>query len=172
MMRYIFHSLRGCSQRLYRFVIAGLVLVLAPYECVKRTLKQYRDFNRACVQIAAVDWSGRDGGVVEEEISVAVASTMWLVGEMENLRALFTTATQTEPLGWIMGVDEYTSLRTEVFSRMDTVQRERFGEIVQWQGLPVHIKSSRGVELALDLKTALHFKDVITKIRPRNEAMI
>lgn len=103
---------------------------------------------------------------------IKINSTLWFAVEMEKLRALHVTSIGEEPRGWAIGIDEYLNLKKEIYSRLNKEQQQKFGEVICYQGLPLHIKSTRGIELLLDVKAATVFKQVSQKMKTVKSEMI
>lgn len=84
----------------------------------------------------------------------------WAVGEMQHMRALYFHETRRQPRGWIMGVDEYLTLKRAVLTQLSEDQRDKMGELDSFQGLPIVIKSTKGIELSMDVNAAIAFKEI------------
>lgn len=84
----------------------------------------------------------------------------WAVGEMEHMRNLYIAETGRQPKGWIMGVDEYLTLKRAVLTQLSEDQRDKIGEMDHFRGLPIIVKSTKGIELSMDVNAAISFKRV------------
>lgn len=84
----------------------------------------------------------------------------WAVGEMQHMRSLYISETGRQPKGWIMGVDEYLTLKRAVLTQLSKDQRDKMGELDHFQGLPIIVKSTKGIELSMDVNAAIAFKEV------------
>jgi len=84
----------------------------------------------------------------------------WLVNEMQLMRTDYINCTKEQPKGWIMGFYEYTRIQDAVKSQLKAEDALKFGDLEHFQGLPITIKCSRGVELNMKISAAaLYFKN-------------
>jgi len=136
--------------------------IVALFKIPIMVYRQYQEWYRAIDAVKALECGQADGdkSVLSETEEAKRAATMWFIHEMDQARYIFTSAVGKEPQGWIMGLNEYLDLKAAIFSHMTVEQRKTFKEVTKYRGLPVRIKSSPGIELEMDIDSALHFQRV------------
>lgn len=110
--------------------------------------------------------------VLIDREAVRKESIMWFIYQMDHMRYIFTSTTGKEPKGWLMGLEEYLNFKAAVCEQMNEDQRNTFKNNPQYQGLPVYIKSSRGIELEMDLESARKFQRVRQDMAENKKTMI
>lgn len=99
-------------------------------------------------------------------------SICWIIGEMELMRQNYIQDTTRNPLGWIMGVNEYQNIKSAIAARMNEEQRKLVKEMSHFQGLPIVLKGTPGVELSMDIEAAVQYKEMrIELIQSKEEAL-
>lgn len=81
----------------------------------------------------------------------------WVVQQMNEMRYAYEAELGRAPLGWIIGFEEYTKLKEAIISQLKKEDVKYFTELQVFQGLPVHIKASKGIELCVDESAGNHF---------------
>lgn len=84
----------------------------------------------------------------------------WAVAEMEILRTRVHSVTHENPTAWLMGITEYERLKKTIKDQLKEEDKEKFGELEHFQGIPVIIKSTSGIEVALTVQAAEKFKEM------------
>ena len=97
--------------------------------------------------------------------------TLWFITEMDMMRARFRAFTQKEPTGWIMGIEQYQLLANAIMEQVSAEQRKRMGRLDYFQGLPVIIKATPGVELAMEMNEAKKFRKHRNDMRQQREEL-
>lgn len=87
-------------------------------------------------------------------------TTYWLVGEMEHMKVQHMKRTKAKPIAWLMSIEEHDDIRDTLLSNIkDEEKKKKFEVLEHFNGLPVYIKESRGVELAIDVNSAQFYRD-------------
>lgn len=93
----------------------------------------------------------------------------WMIGEMESMRVEYYNDTGRQPIGWVMGIDEYEKIREAIVCQLNEDQRKNAGDLNYFNGLPITVKSSRGIELSMDIDGAMLYRKMRKKLRRTQE---
>ncbi len=90
---------------------------------------------------------------------------------MQLMRNSYFQTIGRDPTGWIIGIDEYIKLKEAIWEQLTEQQKTQIKEISQFQGLPITIKASTGIELSMDIPGASYYRNLKIQTQKNREGL-